>query len=148
MRKALRSLGHAREGLLHALKRERNFRLFFGGYALLLAYGYAIGITPAEAVALLLSGGAFLAVELLNTALERLVDAVDECRQASLPTEASAKAGLPTVAPHSEAKAGHDNLPHHIGLKATKDTAAAASLVSFLFFIVVAGIVFAPYLGL
>lgn len=123
MRKAMHSLGHAWEGLLHAFVRERNFRLFCIGYAILLSLGYFLRLSPAEWVAVLISGGIFLITELLNTALERLVDAVDELRK----TEPSAVA-------------------YHTGLKATKDTAAAASLVSLIFFGCVAVIVFLPYI--
>src|SRR3989344_1893730 len=125
MHKIVRSFGHAREGFMHAFVRERNFRLFCIGYILLLGFGYFLRLSPAEWVAILLSGGVFLAIELLNTALERLVDTVDELRK----TEPSA-------------------VPYHLGLKATKDTAAAASLVSLIFLIAIVGIIFTPYIQL
>lgn len=55
----------------------------------------------------MLSGGGFLVTELLNTALERLVDAVDDIRRKEDIT-----------------------LPRHAKLKATKDVASSASLVA------------------
>ncbi|MBM3301141.1 MAG: diacylglycerol kinase, partial [Deltaproteobacteria bacterium] len=71
-------------------------------------------------VALLVSGGAFMAVELFNTALERLTDAVD-----ALPKERA-------------------NASLHASMKATKDVSAAAALVGLVSVIVTLLIVLVP----
>lgn len=99
---------------------ERNVRIFLPCFVLLLLLCAWLRLLHWEWVLLLLSGGSFLAVELLNTALERLTDAVDEL--------------------HRE-----KGTSFHQGLKATKDIAAAGSLISLLAFLLTTAIVLWPY---
>lgn len=107
LRRATTSFSHAWEGLIHAVRRERNVRLFLVCYtAFLIVLAALFRLRAWEWVALFLAGGTFLAVELLNTAIERLTDAVDELR-------------------------GPSN-GYHAMLRAAKDVAAAASLVSLV----------------
>ena len=108
MRRIVRSLGYALEGLLHALKRERNLQLFAVGYVAVLLIAVMLPLELWEWIAILVSGGAFMAVELFNTALERLTDAVD-----ALPKEAG-------------------NTKLHGSMKAAKDVSAAAAFVSLI----------------
>lgn len=124
MRRIRRSFGHAWTGITHALRLERNLQLFVPVYGLLLIVGVFLRLLAWEWLALLIAGAGFFAMELMNTALERLTDVFDD----------SHKMGGRTH--------------HHSTMKATKDTAAAASLVSFLTLIVVIIIVFLPYLKL
>ncbi len=109
MRRTYKSLRNALVGFAHALLTERNFKLFVTVYVCVLLLGALLRISLWEWLALLLSGGNFLSIELLNTALERLTDVCDEYRKASEPM----------------AKL-------HTGLKAAKDVASAAALVSFI----------------
>lgn len=102
-----KSLGFALEGLLHALKRERNLQLFTIGFVAILLFSSTLPLDRWEWVAILVSGGAFMAIELFNTALERLTDAVD-----ALPKETG-------------------NTALHTSMKATKDVSAAAALIAF-----------------
>ena len=108
MPRIFRSLGFALEGLLHALKRERNLQLFAVGYVAVLLIAVMLPLELLEWIAILVSGGAFMAVELFNTALERLTDAVD-----ALPKEAG-------------------NTKLHGSMKAAKDVSAAAAFVSLI----------------
>ncbi|MEK7562836.1 MAG: diacylglycerol kinase family protein [Patescibacteria group bacterium] len=108
MPRIFRSLGFALEGLLHALKRERNLQLFAVGYVAVLLIAVMLPLELWEWIAILVSGGAFMAVELFNTALERLTDAVD-----ALPKEAG-------------------NTKLHGSMKAAKDVSAAAAFVSLI----------------
>ncbi|MDM7324796.1 MAG: diacylglycerol kinase [Thermus sp.] len=68
-----RSFGYAWEGLVYAWRVQRNFRLevYLGLLALLLALW--LGVSPAP---VLLISALVLSLELLNTALEALADAV------------------------------------------------------------------------
>ncbi len=113
MPRILRSLGFALEGLSHALSRERNLQLFAFGFALIVIIASQLSLERWEWIALLVSGGAFMAVELFNTALERLTDAVD-----ALPKEKG-------------------NTVLHASMKAAKDVSAAAALVGFVTVVVV-----------
>ncbi len=110
MRRSLTSLRHALHGFEHAFRRERNLRLFLGGYGLVLVVGLFVGITLAAWMMLVLCGGFFVATELINTALERLVDAFDAHRHKTDP----------------------DAERMHEGLKCTKDIASAASLIALV----------------
>lgn len=120
MQRILKSLGFALEGLLHALKRERNLQLFALGYVAVLLIAAILPLELWEWIAILVSGGAFMAVELFNTALERLTDAVD-----ALPKEAS-------------------NTKLHGSMKAAKDVSAAAALVSFTTVVITIFLILGP----
>lgn len=121
MKRIRRSFGFASEGLMHAMKIERSLQLFIPVYILVLILGGPVHLLTWEWLALILAGGLFLATELLNTALERLADVLDEERKL---------AGRKTF---------------HAKMKATKDVAAAASLVSLVAVIAVVLVVFQPY---
>ncbi len=117
----LKSFLHALHGLLHAYARERNLQIFTVVYVLMLVLGGYVRLLTWEWLALILAGGLFLTVELLNTAIERLTDVLDHERKLLGRTE------------------------YHEGMKWTKDVAASASLMSLLIVIVVIVIVFWPY---
>lgn len=121
MRRIKKSFGYAWEGLVHAMKMERNLQLFLPVYIAVLVLGGYLGLLTWEWLALIIAGSTFFAVELLNTAMERLADVLDHERKLS----------------------GRNGF--HKGMKATKDVAAAASLVSFCALIAVIVLVFWPY---
>lgn len=120
MRQSYRSFRYAIEGLTHAVSAERNLRHFIIGYTVVIVLGFAFGIGAWEWMALIGAGGAFIAVELINTALERLVNALDELYK----------------------KQGRH---YHIALKQTKDVAAAAAFTMLGAAAIVILIVFTPY---
>lgn len=74
----VQSLRHALRGIETALRTERNFRLFVAATIAVLAAAAWFDVTRTEWIALILATGTFLAIELLNTALERVGDALDE----------------------------------------------------------------------
>ncbi len=112
-KRILRSATHAYAGLAYALRTERNLRLFGIGYTCVIALMLFLPLAVGEWISLLLAGGAFMSVELLNTGLERLADVMDD-----------------------HCKSEHRS--HcYVALKHTKDVAAAASLVSFVVVVMV-----------
>ncbi len=116
MKRTTKSLGFALSGLGHAFLHERNLRLFSLGHILVcLVIGIFLDIDLAFPFIIGLSfiGGFFVVIELLNTAIERLADTVDDCEKT-----------------HRE---GH----YHPGIKLTKDVAAAASLVALLLYVAI-----------
>ncbi len=117
----LRSFLHALNGLVHAYGKERNLQIFTVVYVLILALGGVIRLLTWEWLALILAGGLFLCVELLNTAMERLTDVLD----------------------HERKLLGREE--YHAGMKWTKDVAASASLMSLVVVMVVMVMVFWPY---
>lgn len=116
-----RSFGFAFAGLKHAWKKERNLRLFAKCYVLVIIAGFAARLLTWEWIAVLAAGFGFMTVELLNTSIERLTDALDANRKLDGTTG------------------------FHPLLKATKDVAAGASLICLILVIVVLALVFYPY---
>jgi diacylglycerol kinase len=115
-----KSFLYALDGLGHALRTERNTRMFTFVYCVTLLLGGFLKISMIDWRWVIFSGAAFLAVELLNTALERFVDAFHT---------------------HSSQQ---DDI-HYEALKATKDVAAAASLVLALAWAAILVMIFLPY---
>ncbi len=104
MRPYFHSLGYALAGLKTAFRSERNLKLFIALYVISLLMGWYFGIEKTEWIILIFSGAVFLAVELINTAIEHFSDAFDD---------------------HSKAQ---DDI-HEQAIKATKDIAAAGALM-------------------
>ncbi len=123
MRPYLQSLGYALAGFAHAWKSERNLRLFIVLYVLSLLIGRLLSLGRMEWAFVVFSGAVFLAVELLNTALEHFSDAFDD---------------------HSRSQ---DDV-HERAIRATKDIAAAGSLTVALAWVVTLGMVYWPHAAL
>jgi undecaprenol kinase len=76
MRRFWKSLEHARDGFLHAFRRERNFRIHIVTMVVAIAAGIYLNITVAAWGLVIFSIGFVLTAELFNTAIERLSDQV------------------------------------------------------------------------
>lgn len=124
MKRLKKSFGHALDGLLHGIKTQRNIRLFLWGYAVVLLMGALVDLLTWEWLALIIAGGMFLGIELLNSALEEMADVLDDQRKSS------------------------SNRSYHDGIKRAKDVAAGASLAVFSGVVVIILIVFAPYVAM
>ena len=122
MKKTVRSLGHSLEGLVHALKTERNLRCFVIGHCGILAIGFGLRIDLFSLLLLTIFAGLFIAVELLNTAIERLADTIDDCEKTR--------------------NSGH----YHLGIKQTKDVAAAGSLITLILYAITTLLILTPYI--
>lgn len=118
--RVIRSAGHAWCGLKEALASERNLQLFAVVYGFVLLIALPLYLRPWEWFGLLLGGGFFLSVELLNTALERLADSVDD---------------------HCKKEHGSNCF---VALRATKDIAAAASLICLIVLVLIVLVIFLP----
>ena len=124
MRKIKRSLGFAVEGVSHAFEHERNLRLFLCGYIVVLCLGAFERLLTWEWLAIIIAGGLFFCIELLNTSLERLTDVIDENRKIA------------------------GGAVFHAGLKQAKDVAAGASFVCLIMNVIVIVLVFWPYVAM
>ncbi len=76
MRTTLQSFKYAGAGIKKALRSERNFRIQLVGAVLALGMSALLGITAMQWVVIVLLIGLVLSLELLNTALETLVDMI------------------------------------------------------------------------
>ena len=70
------SVGHALDGIQYTIVRERNFRIEFLAAIVVTIMSYVLKVTLIEWCILVLTIGIVLALELVNTAIERTVDLV------------------------------------------------------------------------
>ncbi len=122
MKHTARSFGHSLSGLSHALMEERNLRRFIIGHLILIFIAGVVQTDLAAIIIVTAFAGFFIVIELLNTALERLADTIDDCEK--------------------KRNGGH----FHIGIKQAKDVAAAASLVALLLYLVVTVLAILPFI--
>ena len=71
-----KSFGFAFQGLRFAVRTERNIKVMLAGGALAVVLGLALGISAVEWAVVLLCCGCVLCAELMNTAVETVVDLV------------------------------------------------------------------------
>ena len=71
-----RSFGFAIQGFRFVLRSERNVKVMLGGFAFAVVAGIIVGLTPVEWGIVLLCCGCVLSAELVNTAIETIVDLV------------------------------------------------------------------------
>ncbi|WHY84757.1 diacylglycerol kinase family protein [Neobacillus novalis] len=72
------SLSYAISGVNTALRAERNMRIHFISSIIVLLVSFYFSITKIEWLFILLAIGGMFALELVNTAIERVVDLVTE----------------------------------------------------------------------
>ncbi len=75
-RRVIRATRYSAQGLAHAWKHEAAFRQELVASALLLPVAYWLGQTPVDRLLLIGSCGLVLIVELLNSAVEAVVDRI------------------------------------------------------------------------
>ncbi|MBI4699494.1 MAG: diacylglycerol kinase [Nitrospirae bacterium] len=74
LRKFVESANFAIEGILHAAKTERHLRYHLYSAVLILLLSLILGVSRLEFVAIAISAIVVLSVEMLNTAIELIVD--------------------------------------------------------------------------
>ncbi len=68
------SFNYAFEGIIHVLRTQRNLRLHFLAAILVFAAAIALGVSRLQLIALVLSIAFVLVAEMLNTAIETVID--------------------------------------------------------------------------
>ena len=68
------SFNYAIEGLIHVLRRERNMRVHFALATVVLVLAFAYDVTRIELMALLIAISFVLIAEMINTAIEEMID--------------------------------------------------------------------------
>ena len=77
-RNLLNSFNWAFEGIVHALRHERNMQIHFGLAVIVLLGALFFALTRLEIIALLVAISFVLIAEMLNTAIEQLMDMVTD----------------------------------------------------------------------
>lgn len=72
----LESIGYALEGLKFALIYGRNFKIQLGFAVLVIILGFVLKINPSDWITLVLMISVVLILELINTAIETIVDMI------------------------------------------------------------------------
>jgi diacylglycerol kinase (ATP) len=70
----LESFNYAFEGIIHVLRTQRNLRIHFLAAILVFAGAVAVGVTRIQLIALVLAVAFVLVAEMLNTAIEGVID--------------------------------------------------------------------------
>ncbi|MDQ3859245.1 MAG: diacylglycerol kinase [Actinomycetota bacterium] len=68
------SFNYAIEGVIHVLRRERNMRVHFALSTVVLVFAFTYDVTKLELMALLLAISFVLIAEMINTAVEEMID--------------------------------------------------------------------------
>jgi diacylglycerol kinase (ATP) len=68
------SFNYAIEGVIHVLRRERNMRVHFALATIVLVLAFAYDVTKVELMVLLVSIAFVLFAEMVNTAIEEMID--------------------------------------------------------------------------
>ena len=75
------SFGYAFEGILTGIRKERNMRIHTAAMILVVFFGTVLGLSATEWCICLVLFGLVMALELVNTAVEAVVDLVTEERK-------------------------------------------------------------------
>ena len=121
MKQAIRSLKFSLSGLLHAIKTESNLRYFLLAHIIIITGAIALGVDITSIIFTLFFATFFVCIELLNIAIERLADTIDDVQKI---------------------KSGSH---YHPGIKMAKDVGASAALVALLLDISMLILIYAPY---
>lgn len=76
MRRLIKSFGYALSGIAYTVKTQLNFRIHLLAIAVVSCLGFVLSLTAAEWLWIVMAIGLVLVTELLNTAIELLVDLI------------------------------------------------------------------------
>ena len=76
-----KTFGYAFEGILTGIRKERNMRIHTAAMILVVFFGTVLGLSATEWCICLILFGLVMALELVNTAVEAVVDLVTEERK-------------------------------------------------------------------
>lgn len=80
MKRFILSVGYAAQGVAQAFRTERNMRVQLVIGVIVVIAGFYFRITNVEWMALLITSGIVISLELMNTAIEGLVDLISRER--------------------------------------------------------------------
>ena len=94
----LKSFGYAFEGILTGIRKERNMRIHTAAMILVVLAGTVLGLSAVEWCICLILFGLVMALELVNTAVEAVVDLVTEEKKPLAKTAKDTAAGAVLIA--------------------------------------------------
>lgn len=93
MKKFFKAFAYAWQGILHAVKTQRNFRFHIAAAVYVTAFSFFYELTRGEYVLLALTFSSVISAELINTAIEAAVDLCSPDRHRLAKTAKDAAAG-------------------------------------------------------
>ena len=138
LRKWIKSANFAIEGILHAAKTQRHLRYHFYSAAVVLLASYILGVSRTEFLIISLSVIAVLLAEMLNTAIEAIVDIISTEHNEKARIVKDIAAGAVFVTAFGVAVVGYIILFPYIrdifqkGLHITKHSKEEIAIISFI----------------
>lgn len=120
------SIKHAADGIAYAVRAERNFRIDTACAMYVVWFASAYGLSRTEWAVILIAVGMVLFAELINTALERAVDAFSEDYSEAAKNAKDSAAGAVLICALGAAAAGIAVLFDAVRLRAAFDTIFAS----------------------
>jgi diacylglycerol kinase (ATP) len=102
-----RSFHFAFEGILHAARTQRNMRLHLIAAALVLGAAFYLGLQRPYVIGIVITVAVVLAFELINTAVEALVDLISPAHHPLAKTAKDAAAGAVLIVAFAAAVVGY-----------------------------------------
>jgi diacylglycerol kinase (ATP) len=151
-RKWIKSANHAIEGILHGTKTQRHLRYHFLSAAAVLFFSYMVGVSHGELIIISLAVILVLGAEMMNSAIEAVVDLVspDYSEKARIAKDIAAGAVLITA--FGAALLGYVVLFPYVktifseGFHVAKHSKEEISLIAFIL-VVIAVIITKAYFG-
>lgn len=78
LKRLIRSFSYAIQGFIHAVRKEKNMQIHLVCALLVIFFSFLFSISALEFLLILFLIGMVISLELINTALERVVDLVTE----------------------------------------------------------------------
>ncbi len=134
----LKSANYAIEGILYAARTQRHVRYHFISAATVLLLSYILGVTKTEFLIISLAVIVVLLAELLNSAIETVVDIISPSRNEKAGIAKDISAGAVLITAFGAVVIGYIILfPYlkvvfHKGLYITKHSAEEVSLIAFI----------------
>lgn len=152
LRKWIKSANYAIEGILHGAKTQRHLRYHFLSAAAVLFFSYMVGVSTNELVIISLAVILVLAAEMMNSAIEAVVDLIspDYSEKARIAKDIAAGAVL--IAAFGAAVLGYVVLFPYVkaifseGFHIAKHSKEEISLIAFIL-VLIAVIITKAYFG-
>lgn len=139
----LKSADHAIEGILHAAKTQRHLRYHFYAAAFVLTACYALGLTKNEFLIIALAVIAVLTAEMMNSAVEAMVDLLEPEHHERARTAKDIAAGAVLITAFGAAVIGYIVLfPYikrvfHRGIEITKHAPWEISAIAVILILII-----------
>lgn len=143
LRQWLKSANFAIEGILHAAKTQRHLRYHLYAAAFVLLLSYAVGVSRMEFLTIALAVIAVLLAEMLNTAVEAMVDLLSPEHNETAKTAKDVAAGAVLITAMGSAIIGFIVLyPYvrdlfHEGLSIAKHSREEIAVIAFVLVLIV-----------